>query len=244
MPILQFDDGRSGAIRNFQRGLRLSSCGVGCAIPNSDCDFDFHLFRPVLTAGKAAGRKAISPPPFKANKDDLAAMNTMVTRRPLIAAGTALGIGMGGFVDGIVLHQLLQVHNMLSAKYPTRGIELDQLVVHLQINMFWDGLFHVLTWVMTAIGLALLWSAVRQRSVPLSTKTLLGAMILGWGLFNLVEGVIDHHILHIHHVTETDNHLLWDLVFLGSGVVMIVAGWMTLGSRGADAVVETKIQSL
>ena len=112
-------------------------------------------------------------------------MNTQMTRGPLIAAGAALGIGMGGFVDGIVLHQLLQVHNMLSAKYPTRGIAPEQLVVHLQINMFWDGLFHVLTWVMTAIGLALLWSAVRRRDVPLASKTLLGAMILGWGLFNL-----------------------------------------------------------
>jgi uncharacterized membrane protein len=43
-------------------------------------------------------------------------MNNETIGRPLIAAGTALGIGMGGFVDGIVLHQLLQVHNMLSAK--------------------------------------------------------------------------------------------------------------------------------
>ncbi len=161
-------------------------------------------------------------------------MNNETTRRPLIAAGTALGIGMGGFVDGIVLHQLLQVHNMLSAKFPTRGIPPEQLVVNLQINMFWDGLFHVLTWVMTAVGLALLWHAVRQRSVPLSTKTLVGAMILGWGLFNLVEGVIDHHILHIHHVTETDNHLLWDLAFLASGVVMIVGGWLVIGSRSNE----------
>lgn len=158
-------------------------------------------------------------------------MNNETTRRPLIAAGTALGIGMGGFVDGIVLHQLLQVHNMLSAKYPTRGIPPEELVVNLQINMFWDGLFHVLTWVMTAVGLALLWHAVRQRNVPLSTRALVGAMIFGWGLFNLVEGVIDHHILHIHHVAETDNHLLWDLAFLASGVVIIVGGWLVIGRR-------------
>ena len=169
-------------------------------------------------------------------------MNNETTRRPLIAAGTALGIGMGGFVDGIVLHQLLQVHNMLSAKYPTRGIPPEQLVVNLQINMFWDGLFHVLTWVMTAVGLALLWHAVRQRNVPLSTKTLLGAMIFGWGLFNLVEGVIDHHILHIHHVTETDNHLLWDLAFLASGVVMIVVGWLVIGRRN-EMEVPTRMSS-
>ncbi len=158
-------------------------------------------------------------------------MNHETTRRPLIAAGTALGIGMGGFIDGIVLHQFLQVHNMLSAKYPTRGIPPEQLVIHLQINMFWDGLFHVLTWVMTAVGLALLWHAVRQRNALLSTKTLLGAMIFGWGLFNLVEGVIDHHILHIHHVTETDNHFLWDLAFLASGVAMIGGGWLVIGRQ-------------
>ncbi len=40
----------------------------------------------------------------------------------------------------------------------------------------------------------------------------------GWGVFNLVEGTIDHHILHNHHVTEADNQLLWDLVFLTSGI--------------------------
>ena len=37
-------------------------------------------------------------------------------RRPLVTAGLVLGLGMGGFVDGIVFHQLLQTHNMLSAR--------------------------------------------------------------------------------------------------------------------------------
>jgi len=167
-------------------------------------------------------------------------MNAKLDRRPLIAAGTALGIGMGGFVDGIVLHQLLQVHNMLSAKYPTRGIESERLIVNLQINMFWDGIFHVLTWVTTAIGLALLWNAVRRSNVPLSTKTLIGAMFLGWGLFNLVEGLIDHHILHLHHVTETPNHLLWDLIFLASGVVMIAGGWIVIHRNADEAKAELR----
>jgi uncharacterized membrane protein len=147
----------------------------------------------------------------------------------LIAAGTALGIGLGGFVDGIVLHQLMQIHNMLSAKYPTRGIPNDQLVVNLEINMFWDGLFHVLTWVMTAVGIALLWGAAKNPKVHLKGSTLAGAMILGWGLFNVVEGLINHHILHIHHVTETADHLMWDIAFLASGVVMIVIGLLVIG---------------
>ncbi len=97
-------------------------------------------------------------------------MSSEPTRRPLIAAGTALGIGMGGFLDGIVLHQLLQVHNMFSAKYPTRDVPPAELVVNLEINMFWDGLFHASMWVMTAVGLALLWHVARQRHVPLSRR--------------------------------------------------------------------------
>jgi uncharacterized membrane protein len=152
-------------------------------------------------------------------------MVNKLTRRPLISAGTMLGIGMGGFVDGILFHQLLQLHNMLSAKFPVRDVDVRTLAVNLEINMFWDGLFHVFTWVMTAIGIAMLWSAVRQRNVPLSNRTFVGSLALGWGLFNLVEGIIDHHILHIHHVTETSSHLVWDLTFLGSGVVLILVGW-------------------
>lgn len=100
--------------------------------------------------------------------------------------------------------------------------------------MFWDGLFHVLTWVMTAAGLALLWRAGQRSDVPWSTRTMVGGLALGWGLFNLVEGVIDHHILHIHHVTETENHLIWDLAFLGSGVLLIGIGWAFIKAGSGD----------
>ena len=156
-------------------------------------------------------------------------MAVTMTRRPLIAAGTLLGIGMGGFVDGILFHQLLQVHSMLSAQV-TRST-----VAGLEINMFWDGLFHILTWTLTALGLALLWNAVQRRDVPLSTKTFVGSMALGWGLFNLVEGIIDHHLLHIHHVTETDNHLIWDLAFLASGLILLGIGATMISAGRNDA---------
>ena len=56
--------------------------------------------------------------------------------RRAVAAGMLLGIGMGGFVDGILFHQILQLHNMLSNRV------LRDSLVHEQINMFWDGLFH------------------------------------------------------------------------------------------------------
>ena len=47
-------------------------------------------------------------------------------------------------------------------------------------------------------------------------------------LFNFVEGIIDHHILHVHHVTEDAGHLAWDLGFLGSGIVLIALGLMII----------------
>ena len=160
-------------------------------------------------------------------------MNPAGNRRPLIAAGTALGIGMGGFVDGIVFHQILQFHNMLSAVRP------PSTLVNAEINMFWDGLFHAFTWAMTALGIALLWRSGGRPEVPRSTPTLVGALGLGWGLFNLVEGVIDHHILGIHHVIERPGHLPYDLAFLGSGVALIALGWVVIARAGTSRIPTT-----
>lgn len=152
-----------------------------------------------------------------------------MTRSPLIAAGVLIGAGLGGFVDGIVLHQILQWHNMLSARVPP-----DNLVAA-KINMFWDGLFHAAVWVMTAIGLAVLWRAGARRDVPWSGKTFTGSLVVGWGLFNVVEGVIDHQLLGIHHVNEyAENKLPWDLAFLASGVLFLLVGWMLIKSGRRD----------
>ncbi len=146
----------------------------------------------------------------------------------LLVAGAALGMGMGGFVDGILFHQILQLHNMLSAIRPPTTL------VNVEINMFWDGLFHAFTWTMTALGIALLWRAVKRDPARLATRTLIGAMLLGFGLFNLVEGVIDHHLLGIHHVVERPGHLPFDLAFLASGVILIAIG-LLLAKRPRSA---------
>ena len=153
-------------------------------------------------------------------------------RRPLTAAGFLLGVGMGGFVDGILFHQILQAHNMLSNRL------FPDTLVNVEINMFWDGLFHAFTWITTAVGLGLLWRAGARADVPWSGRTLVGAMLLGWGAFNLVEGVIDHHILALHHVVERATggaQLAADLAFLGSGVVLIGVGLALIRSAPKDA---------
>lgn len=157
-------------------------------------------------------------------------MNEPLRRGPLLAAGLLLGIGMGGFVDGIVFHQILQVHNMLSNHIPPNDL------ISAKVNMTWDGYFHAAVWVITAVGLYLLFQAGKRPNVPWSGRMLLGSQLAGWGLFNLVEGVIDHHILGLHHVMEySTNKLLYDILFLGSGVFFILIGWLLIRSVNQPA---------
>jgi uncharacterized membrane protein len=148
---------------------------------------------------------------------------------PLIASATLIGIGMGGFVDGIVLHQLLQWHHMLSTPLPP--IDL----VSVKVNMFWDGLFHAFTWIVTFVGLLLLWRAGRQTDVPWSTRLFAGSLALGWGAFNVIEGIIDHQLLGLHHVHPGAGQLTWDIGFLVFGAALIAGGTLAIRSgRGAS----------
>jgi len=153
----------------------------------------------------------------------------MSGKNPLTAAGLLLGIGLGGFFDGILFHQILQIHNMLSNVYFPNNL------VNAEINMFWDGLFHAFTWIVTLLGIFLLWKALNKKIKQESGMNFLGLLLIGWGLFNLVEGVIDHLILQIHHViqkTTATGHLYSDLVFLLSGLILCGIGtWMSKRSK-------------
>jgi uncharacterized membrane protein len=148
---------------------------------------------------------------------------------PLGAAGVALGIGLGGFVDGIVLHQLLQWHEMVSGLFPP-----DDLVAA-KVNMLWDGVFHAMTWLACAAGVTLLFRAARRGDVAWSGRHLVGAMIGGWGIFNLAEGVLDHLILGIHHVHPGRHELAWDIGFVSlGGLGLIAVGYALRRMRPSD----------
>lgn len=148
-------------------------------------------------------------------------------RTPLIVAGIFLGVGLGGFFDGIVLHQILQWHHMLSSIRPLTT------VANIDLNMIWDGLFHAFDWIVTVIGVVLLWRA-GQHDGPWSSNIFFGSILIGAGLFNLVEGVIDHQILGIHHVKPGPNQLAWDLGFLGIGALLVIVGWIMLQRTKSD----------
>jgi uncharacterized membrane protein len=141
-------------------------------------------------------------------------------------AGILFGLGLGGFFDGIVLHQILQWHHMLTdAGYPPTSVE------NLEISTLWDGLFHATTYVFVALGLVVLWRASRRTHIRWSSKLLVGSLLIGFGIFNLVEGIVDHHLLGIHHVNETAPRaqwIYWGLGFLAWGAAMLVGGWFIL----------------
>lgn len=143
--------------------------------------------------------------------------------------GLVLGVGLGGFVDGILLHQILQWHHMLSSTGDDNvGVATYSVTtVHgLEMNTLWDGLFHTVTWLAVLIGLGMLYSRVtRSRGRVWTSRALWGWILAGWGAFNLVEGIIDHHLLGIHHVRSGPHELWWDLGFLALGAVLLVGGW-------------------
>lgn len=150
--------------------------------------------------------------------------------RVLALPGVVLGVGLGGFVDGIALHQVLQWHHMLSST-DTDNIGVAYYppdTVHgLEMNTLWDGLFHTFTWLMVLSGIWLLYNraaAVGPGTRLWRSRILWGWILAGWGVFNLVEGIVNHHILGIHHVRSGPDQLAWDLGFLALGAVLLVAG--------------------
>ncbi len=139
-----------------------------------------------------------------------------------------LGLGLGGFFDGIVLHQILQWHHMLSAHTPPNSI------ANLELNTLADGLFHAATWVFTLIGVVLIWGGVRSGA-SLGWSHLVGGMLAGWGAFNVVEGLVDHHLLGVHHVRPGPDELLYDIGFLVWGGIMLGVGIFLLRERTTEA---------
>ena len=101
-----------------------------------------------------------------------------------------------------------------SAGYPPDSLE------NLRFNTFLDGLFHAATYIFVVIGLVLLWRAAHRQHPWWSGKMMMGSVLIGFGLFNVVEGIVDHHVLKLHHVNETPppgQWIYWDVGFMGWG---------------------------
>src|SRR5215210_5383369 len=116
------------------------------------------------------------------------------TARPPRAPAFVLGLGLGGFVDGIVLHQILQWHHMLTGD--TGGEPMDT-VAGLEANTLVDGLFHAATWVLVAVATFLTVRAWQRRELSPAWRAHVALLLAWWGVFNVVEGIAHHQILGI-----------------------------------------------
>ncbi len=124
-------------------------------------------------------------------------------------------------MDGIVLHQLLQWHHMLTSTrdHPSNTIPGKEA------NIFADGVFHVATWVLVAVAMMLMVRAWQRGELALPWRTHFGLLFVGWGVFNVVEGLINHQLLGIHHVRDDlGGPLSWDIAFLLLSLVLVVIG--------------------
>lgn len=138
--------------------------------------------------------------------------------------GLLLGMGLGGLLDAILLHQILQLHSMLSAKLPLDSLE------HVRTNMEWDGYFSLGAWLLTLLGAYVLLAtrkfveAEPEQTPWIFTQQLSGWILVGWGLFNFAEGLVAHHVLGLHHVVERLGLSVWDWSFLLAGLLLMFVG--------------------
>jgi uncharacterized membrane protein len=142
-------------------------------------------------------------------------------RLPPSTSGLLLGLGLGGFVDGIVLHQILQWHHMVSSvdDAPTNTL------AGLELNTLADGFFHLATWLLVLAASVTTLMAWRDGRLAPSWSFHFGLVLAGWGIFNVVEGLIDHQLLGVHHVRDDlGAPLSWDLGFLTFGALLIAGG--------------------
>lgn len=145
-------------------------------------------------------------------------------RLPLSAAPThgsasallpafALGVGLGAFVDGMVLHMVLGL-------FPT-------------LNVVWNRLLDLLAWFATAVGIVLLWRGGLQGAAP-SPRQLAGGILAGFALFNLVEGLIDRHLLGLDRLRSAPAAMPWTVgVLLASALLLAIGIAVARGRRDA-----------
>jgi uncharacterized membrane protein len=141
-------------------------------------------------------------------------------------AAVLLGIGLGGLADSILIQQLLQRHFMVSSVVPP----LD--VAALRTNIWWGGVYEAICLCVAVAGVVWFYRAARHRMPVPPPRHFLGSALLGWGVFNLVEGLLGHAILGVHHVGSGRYATLGDLLYLFlAAAIPIAFGSVLVRSR-------------
>jgi|SRR6185312_7910980 len=138
----------------------------------------------------------------------------------VVASGALLGIGVAGFVDETVFHQLLHWHHFYDRSTPAAGLVSD-------------GVFHAFSWFATVAGLVLLVAA--RRAGPIVASRWWGALLVGAGAFQLYDGTVQHKLLGLHQIRYGVDVRPYDWIWNAIAVLLLIAGATALAaSRGRE----------
>jgi len=140
-----------------------------------------------------------------------------------LLAGLLLGVGVAAFVDEVVFHQLLHWHHFYDRSTP-------------EVGLVSDGIFHAFGW-FAAIGSMFLLADLSRRQAVWWTRWW-GGLLLGTGLFQLYDGIVQHKLFGLHQIRYDVDLLPYDLTWNLIAVAMIAVGLVLVirtRRRAADA---------
>ncbi|TPM90148.1 DUF2243 domain-containing protein [Mesorhizobium sp. B2-1-3A] len=149
---------------------------------------------------------------------------------PRIRAGwLLLGFALGGFFDGIVLHQILQWHHLLSGLADPAGSDL-------RFQIMADGIYHLFMYVLAVAGAVLLVAARAAGARPERTSEILRLALVGFGVWHVVDAVVFHWLLGLHRIKmNSDMPLAWDIAWLAIFGIVPLVSVLVLPNRGGPA---------
>jgi uncharacterized membrane protein len=129
--------------------------------------------------------------------------------RPVLLSGALVGLGLIAFVDEVVFHQLLHWHHFYDKST-------------LEVGLVSDGLFHAFGTFALIAGL-FLYADLRRRD-RLDQRRWIGAMLVGAGVFQLYDGLVQHKLLGLHQIRYDVDLVPYDLTWNVLAAAMIIIG--------------------
>jgi uncharacterized membrane protein len=134
-----------------------------------------------------------------------------------------LGAALGALLDGIVFHQVLQVHDMISTSLPPTTL------VAKNTNMFWSGIFYLAVYALPLVGIASLWGMAGRIRPATRPGAFWGALVGGAGAFNLYDTLTYHGVLRLHNIVEvTSSPWAWNIAWGIFGGALLVLGGLAM----------------
>ncbi len=130
-----------------------------------------------------------------------------------VVSGVLFGVGVAAFVDETVFHQLLHWHHFYDKSTPAAGLVSD-------------GVFHAFGWFAVVAGL-FLFADLRRREAW-QAKRWVGALLVGYGAFQLYDGTVQHKLMRLHQIRYDVELLPYDLAWNLSAAVFLIVGAVLL----------------